>query len=94
MAKKAYIKFLVVRDGSPEGKRKIVGYAKWWVPIGKSTFPVEERFPKWSANSDVALCDLFFGQFTKEREALMGNNQYYCKSLPPTQDLAALISMT
>ena len=86
MANKPYIKFLVVRDVSPEGKRKIVGYAKWWVPIEESSFTVEERFPKWSADSDVALCELFFGQLAKERNELMGDKQYYCGSFQTSWD--------
>jgi hypothetical protein len=83
MANKPYVKFLVVRDTSIEGEGKIVGYAKWWVPIGERRFNVEERFPKWAEESDGPLCDIFFGQIAKERKELMDNKQYYCKSVAP-----------
>jgi len=29
-------KYLIVKDISREGNGKVVGYAKWWVPIGES----------------------------------------------------------
>ena len=80
MANKPYVKFSVVKDMSKEGSGRIVGYAKWWVPKEGRNFTVEERFPKWAEESDGALCDVFFGQLAKEREGLMGEKQYYCKS--------------
>jgi hypothetical protein len=79
MANKPYVKFVVVRDMSSEGEGRIVGYAKWWVPIGDGRFTVDERFPKWAGESDGSLCDLFFGQLAKERKELMGDKQYYCE---------------
>jgi hypothetical protein len=79
MANKPYIKFLVVRDVSTEGKGRIVGYAKWWVPIGEKGFTVEERFPKWGDESDMELCNTFFSQLAKERAELMRDKQYYCE---------------
>ncbi|KAN0112425.1 acyl-CoA N-acyltransferase [Hyaloscypha variabilis] len=77
MAHKPYVKFVVVRDESKEGKGRIVGYAKWWVPKEDGMFTVEERFPEWSEESDEVLCDLFFNQLAKERKELMSERKYY-----------------
>ena len=82
MAHKPYVKFVVVRDVSPEGKGRIVGYAKWWVPKEGGMFTVEERFPSWSEESDGELCELFFGRIAKERRELMGDSKYYCEFCP------------
>ncbi|CZR52652.1 uncharacterized protein PAC_02529 [Phialocephala subalpina] len=71
MANKPAAKFLIVRDHSKEGKGRIVGYAKWFVPIGDERLKPEDRFPKWSEESDGELCDVFFGQVGEERRELM-----------------------
>lgn len=81
MENKPSAKFLVVKDHSEEGNGKIVGYAKWFIPIGEERLVPEERFPPWSEESDGVLCDIFFGQLGKERKELMGEKQYYCSPL-------------
>ncbi len=79
MANKPSAKYLIVKDHSPEGNGKVVGYAKWFVPVGEERLVPEERFPSWGKESDKALCDVFFGQLRKERKELMGDKQYYCE---------------
>ncbi|KAF8854532.1 hypothetical protein BDZ45DRAFT_40459 [Acephala macrosclerotiorum] len=77
MANKPSAKFLIVKDHSREGKERIVGYAKWFIPVGEERLVPEERFPAWSEESDGVLCDDFIGQLGKERKELMGERQYY-----------------
>jgi len=36
MENKPAAKYLIVKDVSQEWNGKVVGYAKWWVPIGES----------------------------------------------------------
>lgn len=78
MGNKSFFKYLLVRDYSPEGKGKVVGYAKWHVPVGEERLKIEDRFPLWIEEEDVRLCGVFFGGLGEERRALMGNEQYYC----------------
>lgn len=73
-------KYLVVKDVSEEGKGIVVGYAKWWVPVGDERLQVEDRFPAWPEEGSEELLNTFFGNMAKERKEFMGDKQYYCKS--------------
>jgi hypothetical protein len=72
-------KYLLVKDVSLEGKGKVVGYAKWWVPIGDERYKIEERFPPWPEEGDVDSLEWFFGNIGKGRKEIMGDKQYYCE---------------
>ncbi len=71
-------KYLVVKDYSNEGDKKVVGYAKWWIPVGEQRLKPEERFPAWPEEGDHDLSNRFFGNLGKERKEFMGDRQYYC----------------
>jgi hypothetical protein len=79
MENKKETKHLIVKDHSLEGKERVVGYAKWLVPIGNERLMPEERFPPWAEDCDKFLCDSLFGQGGKERKKMMGDKQYYCE---------------
>ena len=81
MANKASAKYLVVKDHSEEGNGKVVGYAKWSVPVGEERLKPEERFPAWPVEGDWGLLDRFFGNLAKERKEFMSDRQYYCGCL-------------
>ena len=54
--------YLKVTDlAANDGKGKIVGYAKWFVPVEGQKPELENRFPLWAEESDKDLCDRFFG---------------------------------
>jgi hypothetical protein len=72
-------KYLIVKDVSPEGKRMVVGYTKWWVPIGDVRYKVEERFPAWPKEGDADSLEWFFGNIGKGRKEIMADKQYYCE---------------
>jgi hypothetical protein len=73
--------YLKVSDVSPEGKGKIVGYAKWGVWQGGEKRMLEDRFPPWAEESDKELCDRFMGALAVERRRLLGDppRGHYCK---------------
>lgn len=79
MLHKPEAQYLIVKDVSPEGKDRVAGYAKWFVPIGGQRLVVADRFPPWSEESDRRLCDVMFGFEGTERKRLMGDRQYYCQ---------------
>lgn len=51
MENKPAAKYLIVKDVSQKGNGKVVGYAKWWVPIGESS----EKSGKLMGDSEFAL---------------------------------------
>lgn len=79
MLHKPEAQYIVVRDVAPEGRDRVVGYAKWFVPVGEQRLVVEERFPPWSVESDRRLCEVMFGFEGAERKRLMRERQYYCE---------------
>lgn len=77
-------KYLKVTDlAANDGKGKIVGYAKWFVPVEGQRPELENRFPPWAEGSGKDLCSRFFGHLVLERRKLLGDRQHYCElSLP------------
>lgn len=81
------VRFMKVVDSSAhESKGKIIAYAKWVVPTPKTAAgdaedKTDHRWPVWPADSDAALCDIFFGHMARQRESLMGDRPHYCKIL-------------
>ena len=73
-------KYLKVTDlATNEGKGKIVGYAKWFVPVENQKPELENRFPPWPRESDKDLADRFFGHLVKERRKYLEERQHYCE---------------
>lgn len=71
----------------PSAKRnegQIVAYAKWVIPEltpGDNNLKnkIEHPGPQWPADSDGALCDIFFAHMAQSRESLMRDRPHYCK---------------
>lgn len=84
MQHKPSAQYLKVTDlAADDGKGKLVGYAKWFVPVGNEQPELENRFPPWAEESDQNLCDRFFGHLVTERRKHMGDRQHYCEFSPP-----------
>ncbi|KAF4629602.1 hypothetical protein G7Y89_g8538 [Cudoniella acicularis] len=64
--------YLVVKDISPEGQNRIVGYAKWSLFREGVECRLGERFPPWCEESDGERCERFFGTEARERERVLG----------------------
>jgi hypothetical protein len=79
MLNRSAAKYLKVTDlVANDGKGKIVGYAKWFVPVENQKPELENRFPPWAEESDKDLCSRFFGHLVVERRKLLGERQHYC----------------
>ena len=81
LAHKPSARYVVVKDMSGKGNGKMVGYAKWNVPIGDERLDVDNRYPAWVEDGDKDLLDTFFGALARERKKYMGDREYYCKLL-------------
>jgi hypothetical protein len=81
------VRFIKAVDPSGKGNGRIVAYAKWVVPALKikdidAKDETDDRWPQWPADSDGALCDVFFAHMARSRESLMGDRPHYCKITP------------
>jgi hypothetical protein len=80
MLNKPAAKYLKVTDlAANGGKGRIVGYAKWFIPVEGQKPELENRYPPWPEESDKDLCDRFFGPMVQERRKYMGDRQHYCQ---------------
>ncbi|KAG0646333.1 hypothetical protein D0Z07_8090 [Hyphodiscus hymeniophilus] len=71
-------KYLKVTDlAANDGKGKIVGYAKWFVPVDGQKPDFESRFPPWAQDSNKELCERFFGHLMLERRKSLEERQHY-----------------
>ncbi|OZJ04495.1 hypothetical protein BZG36_02668 [Bifiguratus adelaidae] len=80
-----HARFLKVVDADAEGgKEKIVGYAKYVVPVDGKMKIEDVSAITWPEDSDADLCNLFFGQLDNNKKKIMGDRTYIVLELLAT----------
>ena len=73
----------------------VAAFAKWIYHAGSpaaadaSQDRHQDPAPKWPADSNADLCDLFFGTMERHHEELMGDRPHYCMFSVIIQDDSA-----
>lgn len=77
MIKKPYQKYLKVvdPDTTPNGRPKVVAYAKWDTSTPEERGP---RFAPWHSGQPAEECDKFFGAMEVQRKKMYGKEKHFC----------------
>ena len=78
-------RFLKVVDEDSTNGEKIVGWAKWDVPVVNTEGKTEvggdkpDALPNWPEGADKDLCNEFFGALAGNREKFLEGRGHYCE---------------
>lgn len=79
MATKPYQKYMKVVDpNTPDGRPKLVAYAKWDMSMPDTRGP---RFAPWDPDQPADKCDQFFGGMEEQRKKNYGDREHFCTCL-------------